>query len=74
MTSIIYHSSSFEDMVRIVNLLNFKITELEKKIHVLENNSPNYYNNEIILDDNIFKSIPVNAPQLTRQNAFIINI
>tara|TARA_Y100000389_G_scaffold181782_1_gene197758 strand:+ start:1379 stop:1603 length:225 start_codon:yes stop_codon:yes gene_type:complete len=74
MTSIIYHSSSFEDMVRIVNLLNFKITELKKKIHVLENNSPNYYNNEIILDDNIFKSIPVNAPQLTRQNAFIINI
>ena len=74
MTSIIYHSSCFEDMVRIVNLLNFKITELEKKIHVLENNLPNYYNNEIILDDNIFKSIPVNAPQLTRQNAFIINI
>ena len=58
MTSIIYHSSCFEDMVRIVNLLNFKITELEKKIHVLENNLPNYYNNEIILDDNIFKSIP----------------
>ena len=74
MTCIIYDSSSFEDMVRIVNLLNFKITKLEKKIHVLENNSPNYYNNEIILDDNIFKSIPVNAPQLTRQNAFIINI
>ena len=74
MTSIIYHSSSFEDMVRIINLLNFKITELEKKIHVLENNSSNYYNNEIILDDNIFKSIPVNAPKLTRQNAFSIDI
>ncbi len=71
MSNIISDTLSFEDLVRIVNSLNSKINELERKINILESNSLiSDYDNEVIIDDNVFRTIPVNAPQITRQNAF----
>ena len=71
MSNIISDTLSFEDLVRIVNSLNSKINELERKINILESNSLiSDYDNEVIIDDNVFRTIPDNAPQITRQNAF----
>ena len=68
---------SFEDLVRIVNSLTLKINELEKKMNVIQesNSVISGYNmsNEVILDETIFRSIPINAPPVTRQNAFNCN-
>ena len=75
MDNVILHTSSYEDLVRIVNSLILKINELEKKISVLQHNSElNNFHNEVILHENVFRSIPPNAPKLTRQNAFPINL
>ena len=77
MTNIISDTSSFEDLVRIVNSLTLKINELEKKINVIQesNSVISSYNmsNEVILDENVFRSLPFNAPKVTRQNAFPMN-
>lgn len=74
MNNIIVHTSSFEDLVKIVNSLTLKIDELEKKINLLEesNSVISAYNmcNEVILDETIFRNIPINAPPVIRQNAF----
>jgi hypothetical protein len=74
MANIISDTSSFEDMVRIVNLLTLKINELEKKIDLLQESnsviSSNNMCNEVILDETVFRTIPINAPKVTRQNAF----
>jgi len=75
MSNIVSDSSSFEDLVRIINSLTLKINELEKKINIVESNSvTSYYDNEVNFDENIFRSIPFNAPPVTRQNAFTINL
>lgn len=78
MANIISDTSSFEDLVRIVNTLTFKINELEKKINLLQesNSLISGYNmcDEVILDETVFRSVPVNAPNVTRQNAFLINL
>ncbi len=81
MANIISNTSSYEDLVRIINLLTSKINDLEKKINVLEEN--NYlisgYNmsNEVILEEHVFRSVPYVipdlAPPVTRQNAFPMN-
>ena len=78
MANIISDSSSFEDLVRIVNSLTLKISELEKKINVIQesNSVISGYNmcNEVILDETVFRSVPINAPKVTRQNAFPMNL
>lgn len=75
MSNIVSDSSSFEDLVRIINSLTLKINELEKKINIVESNSvTSYYDNEVNFHENIFRSIPFNAPPVTRQNAFTINL
>ena len=75
MDNIISDTSSFEDLVRLVNSLTLKINELEKKINVIQesNSVISGYNisNEVILDEHVFRSVPINAPKVTRQNAFI---
>ena len=52
--------------------------KLEKKINVLQesNSVISGYNmcNEVILDETVFRSVPVNAPKVTRQNAFLTNL
>jgi hypothetical protein len=78
MANIISDTSSFEDLVRIVNSLTLKINQLEKKINILEesNSLISGYNmsNEIIVDKHVFRSVPYvipdEAPPVTRQNAF----
>lgn len=78
MTNIISDTSSFEDLVRIVNSLTLKINDLEKKVNILEesNSVITGYNmsNEVILDEHVFRSVPYvipdNAPRVRRQNAF----
>jgi hypothetical protein len=77
MANIISDTSSFEDLVRIVNSLSLKINQLEKKINILQNNSfTSDYNmsNQVIVDQQAFRNIshviPDEAPPVTRQNAF----
>lgn len=76
MSNIILDTSSFEDLVRIVNSLNLKINQLEKKINILEESNSVIYNmsNEVIVEEDVFRGvpyvIPVEAPPLRRQNAF----
>ena len=82
MNNIISNYSTFEDLVRIVNSLNLKINDLEKKINVLQETnsvvSDYTMSNEVILNEHQFKCvpyiIPINAPPLTRQNAFGNNL
>lgn len=61
MTNIISDTSSFEDLVRIVNSLTLKINDLEKKVNILEesNSVITGYNmsNEVILDEHVFRSV-----------------
>tara|TARA_Y100000816_G_scaffold80916_1_gene55325 strand:- start:12595 stop:12861 length:267 start_codon:yes stop_codon:yes gene_type:complete len=72
MDHIISDSLSFENLVKIVNSLALKINELEKKINVIQesNSVISDMSNEVILDEHIFRSLPINVPKVTRQNAF----
>ena len=70
MSNIISNSSSFEDLVKIINSLNLKINDLEKKVNVLESNSHYNFSNEVFIDETLFRSITAVPPPIVRQNAF----
>lgn len=70
---------SNNELNNIVNLLQKKVSELEKKINKLEtenqNNTNNWnYNDEVILEEKIFRSICIEPPEISRQNAFNLSV
>ena len=70
---------SNNELNNIVNLLQKKVSELEKKINKLEtenqNNTNNWnYNDEVILEEKIFRSICLEPPEISRQNAFNLSV
>ena len=73
-------TSSFEDLVRIINSLTLKINKIEKKLNILEESYSKIdyfsinHNHEVIFDESIYKSFSNNPPKVTRQNAFLINL
>lgn len=75
-TQPVKESPCIDDLLKLINSLTIRINYLEKKIYFLESNSisnnhNNYNNNEVIIDENIFRSIPITPPILHRQNAFL---
>lgn len=70
---------SNNELNNIVILLQKKVSELEKKINKLEtenqNNTNNWnYNDEVILEEKIFRSICIEPPEISRQNAFNLSV
>tara|TARA_Y100000996_G_scaffold357428_1_gene298665 strand:- start:97 stop:354 length:258 start_codon:yes stop_codon:yes gene_type:complete len=70
---------SNNELYNIVNLLQKKVSELEKKINKLEtenqNNTNNWnYNQEVILEEKIFRSICIEPPEISRQNGFNLSV
>jgi hypothetical protein len=70
------------ELNNIVNLLQKKVSDLEKKINKLEteiqynsNNSNNFnYNDEVLLEEKIFRSICIEPPEISRQHAFNLSV
>tara|TARA_Y100001980_G_C14488112_1_gene265550 strand:+ start:466 stop:711 length:246 start_codon:yes stop_codon:yes gene_type:complete len=70
---------SNNELNNIVNLLQKKVSELEKKINKLEtenqNNTNNSnYNDEVVLEEKIFRSICIQPPEISRQHAFNLSV
>ena len=68
------------ELNNIVNLLQKKVSDLEKKINKLEteiqynSNNSNNYNDEVVLEEKIFRSICIQPPEISRQHAFNLSV
>ena len=72
-------NQSNSELNNIVKLLQKKVSELEKKISKLETesqyNSNNWnYNDEVVLEEKIFRSICIEPPEISRQHAFNLSV